>query len=389
MSLRSSDKDSHAQLPLLKPLERTYLEDIVLKNLGFQVNVASNQSAARLSMQTIHVEVMRCAIWMHSSEGRYAVPIHRVLHAAQCLMQALWDSRSLGNSVVTSTGMFSSRLASKEATHTSLDTELYKRHSSALNELEMIGDIAEWPVGSWLPAPLRIVAFPAVQRWMLIGGRPTHCLPRNIQLAIKHDNLVRFLASDPKDLGLTSLIQSQASWCNTPQQSLREWIQRVLNECQLVSYKPGESSYEFYVPHGARQRRQDSCWRSSPQSLVKGRYLIRCRSNMGIHYRIAEVQQGKIIALSQLSLSGRDHRRLRYGFDALAQSSIKVGIQSLNNIYQFQLENELPEPEHRLFSALGHLQWGSSDNYYPRKWDIPSAYAQRVKEVLELLEIRM
>src|SRR5258708_14060441 len=111
--------------------------------------------------------------------------------------------------------MFSYRRASKEATHTSRNTEMYKRHKSARNELEMIGDIAEWPVGSWLPAPLRIVAFPAVQRWMLIGGRPTHCLPRNIQLAIKHDNLVRFLASDPKDLGLTCLIQSQTSVVNT------------------------------------------------------------------------------------------------------------------------------------------------------------------------------
>jgi hypothetical protein len=110
---------------------------------------------------------------------------------------------------------------------------------------------------------------------------------------------------------------------------------------------------------------------------------------MGIHYRIAEVQQGKIIALSQLPLSGRDHRRLRYGFDALTQSSIKVEMQGLKNMYRFQLENELPEPEHRLFSALGHLQWGSSDNYYPRKWDIPIAYAHRIKEALKHLEIQM
>lgn len=58
---------------------------------------------------------------------------------------------------------------------------------------------------------------------------------------------------------------------------------------------------------------------------------------------------------------------------------------SHQQITYFELENELPAAEYRLFTALGQVRPKYHSKYYPRIWDIPTAYAQQAQRALEQL----
>lgn len=390
MSILLPNKNASTQTYLLKSVEHTTLETIALQNLGFQVRVVNNQVMPHLPMHTIQAEAIRAALWMHSSEGTQPVHINRVLRAALRLMKPIWANRGRGNYANTPAETLSIRNVSdndqEDAPDEPLDGELYEIHREALNELEIIGDIAELPNGYWLPAPLRTVVFSAIQRWMLIGGRPTHRLQRNIQEAIEHTNFVRFFTLDPKDMGLVCAMQSEAAWRRIPSQPLREWARQILDKAELTADQQ-VVSYEFYAPSSFRSRLQYHRWTSAVHTLLDGHYLTRCTSKVGMHYRIAEVRQGKMIAVGPMPSDGCDHRRLRYGIDALMGCPVKVDVGQCERSCLFQLGNDLPVPEHRLFTALGRLQLNSNGDYYPRVWEIPLVYARQAEEALRRLEV--
>jgi hypothetical protein len=337
---------------------------LTLRNLGVR---HPDQTLASTSV--VCAEAIRSALWSLSAHGSESVYITRLLNGAARLALPWLESSQV------------------QADDRSTTGDLLR---TTLEELEFIGDVAALPHGRWLPTPLRFVWLPAIDRWLLLGGVPTHQLGVPVQAALEFASDARLLTRYPADLGFPPRSESEESWRRLPVEPLDVWTRQVLEETELIPDSQTDRRIEYYAPAiGVEQAVQFYRWTTAPGKLRDGRYLIRSTAHRGLtHYAVAEIRHQRIIATGSPNLGTGDIRRLMYGLDLLHHRPVKITIRKAQSSWQFELQNELPRSEHRLLIALGHLKL-SPETYYPRWWEVPARYAPVVEQALRNLGVRL
>jgi len=264
--------------------------------------------------------------------------------------------------------------------------ELRNTLDELLQEMELIGDIAALPGGYWTPAPLRVVRFIHIHRWLLLGGYPSRLLSQEANAAIEHTGVARLLKCAPMMVGLEGDELPELEWRSVPEGDLVEWSKTVLEQSPLAPV--GELQAEIYAPALAeRGAFQYHRWRPLPQGLPNGRYLARTALRYGaLTCFIVEIQHGRIVAAGPPRLGDGDVRRLQYGLDLLAGNPVQVIVTKSHNDWHFKVHSALPRAEHRLLLAIGR-DISNSERYYPRWWKVPAQYAAQVQQALQGLGI--
>lgn len=258
---------------------------------------------------------------------------------------------------------------------------------NALQEMELIGDVAALPGGRWSPTPPRIVHVSAISRWLLLGGPPSRDLPRQAGAAVERAGIARLLRLPPGELDLATDEVPEREWLRAPAESLDAWGSAVLERSTLTP--AGELDIEVYAPAAAYPAAtQFDRWKLPTAKLADGRYLARMRTRRGAkaHY-IVQQTGGRAIAAGPPLLGDGDVRRLQYALDLLAHNPVRVIGTRQRDRWTFKLQSALPRAEHRLLLALGREQTRSDGKYYPRWWDIPSSYVPRAEKALRDLGI--
>jgi hypothetical protein len=362
-----------------------------LRDMGFSVDflgtrLEDSRSSLSLSTLTVQAEAFRNALWSLSQKGGKAVYITRLLHA----IGRLSKSGVLTPADVNKSDGSLTDAASNEV----VDDQSNDLLRNVLSELETLGDAASLPGGYWLPAPLRIVPLRAIRRWVLVGGIPTNQLPVNVRHIIEYSGSGRILTKNPSERNLPLPEQSEEEWCRMPHAPVHIWSQSVLCTPPEQPYEESEDRFEYYAPAIARDRQardlQFFRWVEKASLLPDGRYLARRKSKFGLTtYTAAVVRGGRMVSTCELDLGQGDLRRLRYGIDHQAGMPVTVEVTRSKGGWSFQLTNEIPRSEHRLFMTLGRLYLLSNKQYYPRRWEFPDGYALQAVRALERLNVRL
>lgn len=369
---------------------------------------------ARVPLETLCAEIVRATLWALSGAGRPAqdmaraalprtqeppaagaarlTPVHtlRLLSQVHRMVEPLLpifkdtsDPATLG---------FPHQDARFSSDQPGLDQDPLR---AVVEELEELGDIAALPHGRWVPAPLRAVPLSATNRWLLVGGCPTHALPAALQEALEYTGPARMLRDDPAALGAALPVQPEADWCRLPGEDLAGWTRHVMASVQIRPAEDAERLLECYAPGvpglpGFWSTVQLRRWTLRVDRLPHGRYLVRQRRPFGYSYAIAQVVGGTVVGLGELPPGERDVRRLQYGCDLLAGKPVRARVhQHADGTYEVRLGNELPGAERRLFTALGRLLPNENGKYYPRRWKIDATCAQQAVRVLRRLGIQV
>lgn len=361
-------------MDFMQTLEQSRLIVVACQNLG--VLPARPATKREVPPPEICAEAMRAALWALTRDGQKKVYITRLLGAARRIAQPALSTN------------FGGQLEAVE-----------KLLRDAHDEVVTLGDIAVLPRGYRLPAPLRCVPLPAVGRWMLVGGLPSHKLMSAAREALEHSGAARFFTRAPSELELPLREQSAEHWCAQPTKNiadLKEWTRRILADAQLRSVENLEAEFDAYgvgviTYFNFKHEFQHDRWTRKPQELPDGLYLMRRRSVFGpIDARVGQIKTGQIVATGALRFDGGDMRRFCYGLDALADCPVAVWMRHSRDGVLFHLRSEVPGPEQRLFLALGRLQEPKHpEKYYPRDWLIPSAHAPAVEDALHGLGVKL
>lgn len=351
-----------------------------LFNLGL-ATAGGERPQLDFSSASICGEAIRNALWALSREGQESVYVTRVLHAAQKLVEP----------GVLSTGL----VEGIGGARTGVANDILDVLREMLDQLETLGDVTELPRGRWLPTPLRCVHLEAIGKWLVVGGIPTSRLRALTGAKIEFGDVARFVSTAPTALDVTVGTQSLEDWYRLPSKDLRTWAEGVITETKLLPFEDQETKFDFYTP-GVRMGKAHSSdlqynrWESNGRALASGRYLVR---NFGRYdsarFAIASVERGAVVATGTPELGEGDVRRLMYGFDLLAGRPVRVEVAQGKEKATFVLRNELPNPEKRLFIALGRLLPNADGRYYPRRWEIAQSHMLQAKQALETLGIEV
>jgi len=362
---------------------------LTLRNLGFSVGIqdfdpTGSRSLSPVTALTVHAEAFRAALWFLSRKGSNAVYITRLIYA----MSRLLDTGVLSNGGTSRTEMVRADYDGE------VDRNINERLRGVLSEMEILGDVVALPGGYWLPAPLRVIPLRAIRRWLLIGGIPTNQLPIHVQKIIEHTGTSRILSQNPSEINLHLPQQSEEAWCRLPHTPVDVWTQSVLNTPSAKLYEESEDGFEYYAPSIARGRKardmQFFRWVEPAKLLPDGRYFARRKSTVGpTTYSIAVIQRGRVVATCNVDSGEVDLRRLLYGLDLLAGKPVTVGVILTEGGWSFELKNQLPRSEHRIFMMLGRLSLLSPKHFYPRRWELPTGYAAQAVSALKRLRVRL
>lgn len=364
---------------------------LTLRNLGFSIKVKDldrmgSRSLSSVTALNAYAEAFRASLWSLSRKGNNAVYITRLLR----VMSRLLDSGvlSFGNEGISDTETEYADPDSRTEPH------INEQLRDVLHEMEILGDVVSLPGGYWLPTPLRIIPMNSIRRWVLVGGIPTNQFPTHVQEMIEHTGTGRMLSRPPSEINLHLPQQSEEVWCRLPRIPIDGWAKNILFTPSPQPYEEAEERFEYYAPGIANGRQardlQFFRWVESANSLPDGRYLARRKSKSGpTLYTIAIAQRGSVVATCVLDSGKIDLRRLQYGLDLLAGMPVTVDVTRTEGGWSFQLKNELPKSEHRIFMMLGRLRSISTKQYYPRRWELPAGYAAQAVSALERLHVRL
>jgi hypothetical protein len=132
---------------------------------------------------------------------------------------------------------------------------------------------------------------------------------------------------------------------------------------------------------------------STPQALrwvectdkLAGIYLSREGLPFGgKRYFAVEIAKGQISGIRVLPPI--DFRRLMYGLDLLAERPVAMEEIPGRVEATFVLRSELPQPEQKLFAALGRLVVPEG-KYYPRNWIFHQEHVAEIKKRLTKLGV--
>ena len=104
-------------------------------------------------------------------------------------------------------------------------------------------------------------------------------------------------------------------------------------------------------------------------------------------FRIVELKRGSVVAIND-NLAPGDTRRLMYGLDARVGRPTEIAVRVKREAISIVLRNELPQPEQRLFGAIGTLEV-LEDAYYPRTWRFAHSRLETVLDALKGLRVRI
>src|SRR6266700_16628 len=375
MSLFSTQDIANVQF---NSLTQAQVYTRILRDLGLASTVeyrAQDKADHAVSspLDVINGEILRVALWSLSDGGLRPVYTTRLLHVARHMVDvASFHKKGTSDPEGNSGG----RPQPTQGSRLAIDGDegkqnLLKLYRDILEELALLGDIASLPHGYWLPAPLHLVSLSSFHRWILIGGRPSRWFPEEVRKEIAYNGLARFLMLDPADLGLREVVQSEREWYRIPHNRIDTWAQDIILQAKLQPIEGLKASFEFYAPEVRYNNAQYFRWTHDAHAMKEGRYLMRSISKAGIiHYAVAEISGGSIIATCSINLNEGDPRRLLYGLDTLAHRPTRVQAAQVGNAWFFTLQSELPRAEYRLFTALGSLHFPSDGRYYPRVWEI-------------------
>lgn len=265
------------------------------------------------------------------------------------------------------------------------EAEVRQNIRQILDRLSDAGDLVEFPGGLWAPATTRIVDLGGLAGHLLIGGMPTNLLASGtVQIQGPFRRLLR--ADAVRQLGLP--VETLNEWVRLPGDDLGEWANRIV-AVQLPTYNEptGGSSIEIYDAARARPGAPQVKRWIAPVADSTGRFLARRKRAFGAReYRVVEVVNGHI-ARSGSVLGSGEWRRLMYAFDAKAKNPVLAQLRESGTTTEVLLKNELPVPEHRLFSALGLLA-RNPDRPYECRWTFERD-VQMVQQRLEALGIQI
>jgi hypothetical protein len=349
---------------------------VALRNLGFVASASGAGVGARsyadISSLSFRAECLRSALWSSSNAGNMPVYVTRLLGVTEPLIMA--DPEFAKSRISRADEGVESRDVLRES----------------LEEMELIGDLARLPGGYWLPSPLRVVPLHAVNRWLLISGRPTWALPKDLVKNLEYTGVARF----SKESIAALPTQSEENWCRLPKGNVDKWAASTIERADLQQFDDPEIEFEFYaagVPgvYGASDGFQLRRWTRGGASLPDGRYLVRQRLFRGrTHHAIAEVRNGRTVATGSMDTEV-DVRRLMYGIDLLRGCPVSVRVARQSDSSRFVLSNEVPRAEHRLLTALGTLQIPADGKYYPRVWTCAERYGAQIERTLTRLGVRV
>lgn len=121
-----------------------------LRNLGLAPGAGSARTNERpyvdVSPLTFRAECIRATLWAVTNAGEIPVYVTRLIGSTEPLLKPDPNFRI-------------ARLRSQEK-----GPEPKEMIREALDEMELVGDVARLPDGYWLPAPLRVVPLPAMKR---------------------------------------------------------------------------------------------------------------------------------------------------------------------------------------------------------------------------------
>lgn len=259
------------------------------------------------------------------------------------------------------------------------------RLKDTLEELSECGDLAELSSGQWLPAPTREVRLgTADDLRLLVGGFPTSLLSVEHASQIENTGPYRRLRGDTLSRELDLASQSLDAWMGHAPDDLREWTQSALRG-DYERYRPTGRSIEVYAPElSPASKPQALRWVERTDNLA-GTYLSREELPFGGKtYLAVQIAKGQISRIR--TMPPTDFRRLMYGLDLLAEKPVAVEEIPGRVETSFILKSELPQPEQRLFAALGRLVV-SEGKYYPRNWLFHQVHGVEIKKRLAELGV--
>ena len=345
-----------------------------LRNLGLAPGTGRARTNERgyvdVSPLTFRAECIRATLWATTNAGEIPVYVTRLIGSAEPLLRP--DPNY--------------RLAQLRADKNGPEPKEMIR--AALDEMELVGDVARLPDGYWLPAPLRVVPLPAVNRWLLLGGTPNSMLPEDLVRTLEHSGVARFATTEPSGFPK----EREEAWSRLPSEPLAAWTTQVMNNTELRELDDPDLELEFYAPAqtAARGRApfQTQRWIVVAKSVPDGLYL--CRQKLFrtmVHYAVAKLRNGKTVATGPLDRNEVSVRRLMYGMDDRCGCHVRVKRQRQDHSTTFILGNEVPKPEHRLLTALAELRLPPDGKYYPRFWTCDSRYEAQIEKCFERLGV--
>ncbi len=344
----------------LQPASGEEARGAVLRALGL-----SHQAYTDVLGPSLCAEALRAALWAEWSAASQPVYVTRLINAAARMLLPWRECAEDGAPA---------------------DDEQLR---TALQELEVIGDLAGLPGGRWAPAPLRLVPLPAIGRHLLLGGTPTKMLSPSLQAVIERAGVARLVRADPKSLGLKLDTLPAQEWLRTPSADLRTWTCSVLDT--PCDEEAGDLAVDVYAPAACvRGADQFHRWTQRVDRLPDGKYLARSHTRRGsTAYYIVQIARGRVETAAQPRLGDGDVRRLMYGLDMLAGNPVRVLAERRRDQWSFELRSELPRAEHRLFLTIGRERARTDGRYYPRWWDVPTPYVGAACDALRDLGVRI
>lgn len=258
---------------------------------------------------------------------------------------------------------------------------------TAIEALELLGDLTMLPGGQWVCTPLHVIATDSASTDILISGRPLRALPAELRPHVHLAGPLRRIAQAASP-GLHPL--DTETWLRRPGGTLTEWTGRILNINLAEPDRNGlrTGHYALYLPgQSAPAAPQDKRWRPTDPSLV-GRHLARVRSLTGVlDYQVVELRYGGVIGAK--SIDTGTARRLMYGLDLAAGNPTQASLvpapppdkpgapRGRAKTVTLKTTNPLPRAETRSLML-------TSVRPHTRDWLLPAHYADGVPELAVL-----
>lgn len=261
--------------------------------------------------------------------------------------------------------------------------------ANILDRLLIIRDVEHIGNGFYVPTPLRIVELPHSGA-LVVGGIPTQDATRLLGKTVLSVGIIRFIKQ--KESNYNSVLkQPFVDWMGYNSEPVQDWLRRYL-EAAVKNLSAGAAtmSFEVYDPAATSTNLQYYRWIDCQNWSGTDKRLYLCRTKMKPRrYWLGLLQKraNEVRALKEVDVSLDDVRRLRYGFDYLANRSTFAQISQSDREIIIQVYNHIPEQENRFL--IGFLSVSSFGSRLPLKYCLPKDFLFDVVNLLSNLGVKL